>query len=97
MPVGAGTHEATGEGLTELVIVLPHGCLVTVQLNPSLVIKNPKILSQTLLSTVHTGHNALVKEHTLFPGHRVVYPLLLPLLHWEWENLRFPALGCKQR
>ena len=36
---GAGTHEAFKEGVTELVIVLPHGGSVTVQFNPYLVIE----------------------------------------------------------
>ena len=43
MPDGAGTHEATGEGVTELVIALPHGGSVTVQFNPYLVIEHPII------------------------------------------------------
>ena len=43
MPDGAGTHKATGEGVTELVIALPHGGLVTVQFNPYLVIEHPII------------------------------------------------------
>ena len=41
MPDGAGTHEATGEMVNELVLALPHGSLVTVQINPSLVIEHP--------------------------------------------------------
>ena len=40
---GAGTHEATGEGVTELMIALPHGSSVTVQFNPNLVIEHPII------------------------------------------------------
>ena len=45
MPDGAGTHEATGEGVTEKVIALPHGASVTVQFNPynSLFIEHPII------------------------------------------------------
>ena len=43
MPDGAGTHEATGEELTELVIALPHGGVVTVQFNPYLAIEHPNI------------------------------------------------------
>ena len=43
MPDRAGTHEATGEGVTKLVIALPHGGSVTVQLNPYLVIEHPII------------------------------------------------------
>ena len=43
MPDEAGTHEATGEGVTELVIVLPYGGLVTVQFNSYLVIEHPII------------------------------------------------------
>ena len=36
MPDGAGTHEATGEGVavTKLVTALPRGGSVTVQFNP---------------------------------------------------------------
>ena len=43
MPDGAGTHEATGEGVTELVMTLLHGGSVTVQFNPYLVIEHPII------------------------------------------------------
>ena len=41
MPDEAGTSEATGEGVTELVIALPHGGSVAVQFNPYLVIEHP--------------------------------------------------------
>ena len=41
--LGSGTHETTGEGLTELVIALPHDGSVTVQFNPYLVIEHPVI------------------------------------------------------
>ena len=40
MPDRAVTHEATGEGVTELVIALPHGNLVTVQFDRHLVIEH---------------------------------------------------------
>ena len=44
-----------------LMIPLPHGCLVTVQFNPVLVIKHSLALSHVLPCTVYTGHtNALV-------------------------------------
>ena len=43
MPDRAGTHEATEEGVTELVIALAHGGSVTVQFNPYLVIEHPNI------------------------------------------------------
>ena len=41
MPDRAGTHEVTDEGVTALVIVLPRGGSVTVQLNPYLLIEHP--------------------------------------------------------
>ena len=41
--LGAGTHETTGEGVTELAIALPHCGPVTVQFNPYLVIEHPII------------------------------------------------------
>ena len=44
MPDKAGTRDATGEGVTEVVtevvIALPHGGLVTVQFNSYLVIEH---------------------------------------------------------
>ena len=40
MPNGAGNHETTGEGLSELVIALPHGSSVTVQFNPHLIVEH---------------------------------------------------------
>ena len=40
MPAGAGTHEATSKGVTELAIVVPHCGSVTVQFNPYLVIEH---------------------------------------------------------
>ena len=41
MPDGGGAYEATGEGVTESVIVLSHGSSVTVQFNPYLLIEHP--------------------------------------------------------
>ena len=43
MPDGPVTHEATGEGVTELVIALPHGGSVAIQFNPFLDIEHPII------------------------------------------------------
>ena len=40
MPDGAGTHDATPEGVTKLVIGLLHGGSVTVQFHPYLVIEH---------------------------------------------------------
>ena len=43
MPDGAGTHEVTGEGVTELVIALPHGGSVSVEFYSYLIIEHPNI------------------------------------------------------
>ena len=50
MPDGAGTNEATGEGITELVILLPHGGSVTIQFNPYRVSEHPVIRYPYLVS-----------------------------------------------
>ena len=55
MPDGAGTHEATGEGVTELVIALPHGGSVTVQFNPYLVIEHPIIRCVLCVNALWVG------------------------------------------
>ena len=43
MPNGGGSHEAIGEGVTELVTEVPHGGLVTVEFNTDLFIVHPII------------------------------------------------------
>ena len=55
MPDGAGTHEATGEGVTELVIALPHGSSATVQFNPYLVVEHPNIRCGLCVNALWVG------------------------------------------
>ena len=55
MPDGAGTNEATGEGLAELVIALPHGSSITVQFNPYLVFEDPIICCVLCVNALWVG------------------------------------------
>ena len=55
MPDGVGAHEATGEGVAELMIALPHGGSVTVQFSPYLVIEHPIIRCVLCVNALWVG------------------------------------------
>ena len=72
-----GTHEETSEGVTKLVIALPHNGSVTVQLNPYPVIEHPIIRCVFCVNAVlwvglwkYVATLALTLTLTLGPGQR---------------------------
>ena len=75
-PDRAGTHEATGEGVTQLVIALPHGGSVTVQFNTYLLLSTQSFVVCCVL--MHCGSAC---ENTS--------PLTLTLALSLYINIRF--------
>ena len=94
MPNGAGTHEATGKGVNELAIALPHGGLVTVQFNPYLVIEHPLIISQALLSLSHKHYYLLSQRYPSSEACRLFSRphLLLTAAASSWSSYNFLTL-----